>query len=61
MITGTPLEDELIRFDVKLLEDTVPDEAVLDATFGEVPGCTDVGCDQSCVLWCDGELVVVSI
>jgi len=61
MLTSMPLEEELIRGNVELLEDTVPDEAIFDATLGEVPGCTDVGCDQSRVLWCDGELVVVSI
>src|SRR5215217_8757564 len=62
MLEAAPFEEHLAGIDVKLLDDTLPRHAVLQAANrGEVPGHRVVDRDQRGVLWADEELVVVSI
>src|SRR5215203_5596992 len=62
MLEAAPFEEHLAGLDVKLLDDTLPRHAVLQAANrGEVPGHRVVDRDQRGVLRADEELVVVSI
>jgi len=63
MVRGTPFEEELLSFQVDLLEETVVDVAFffcVDIVSGEVCGDTVVDGEESCILWCNDEFVKVA-
>lgn len=61
MVTSTPFEQQVIGFDVYLLENTVPDEAVFSSVRGQVPTCLDVGGYECCIIRRDTEFMVIAI
>lgn len=61
VVGGPPFEEELVRFNVDFLEETVEDEAILGPAKGaQVPWDGDVGCNESGVFFCYLEFVKIA-